>query len=162
LGCYCRRAVFAIYLLGVNSTITEAEIKSVVKSFYAKIRADDLLGPIFALKIRPEEWDRHESHIVDFWSSIFLKTARFKGNPMSKHAALPDLKPDHFSHWLSLFRKTVDQELTLKQAEAMHAMAGRIAKSLQMGLAYNYENMGRHDHPFQKFGIRRSHGEPGY
>jgi len=129
----------------------------VVTSFYAAVREDDLLAPIFATRIKSDEWDTHEDHILSFWSSIFLKTKQFKGNPMQKHAALNGLTPKHFSHWLSLFQETTQRVLTPEKASLMIEMARSISESLQMGLAFNYEKSGQNDHPFTEFGIRRSH-----
>ncbi len=139
----------------MSALFTEADINTLVQSFYAKVRKDALLAPIFATKIKEDDWDRHMGHIADFWSSIFLKTGRFKGNPMGKHAMLGGLTPALFAHWLSLFRETADSVLSPVQAEAIHAMANRIAQSLQMGLAFDFEKSGIDNHPFKAFGIRR-------
>ena len=59
--------------------LSEADIQRVVRNFYQEVQTDDVLAPIFALKIGPEDWDAHMDHIADFWSSIFLKTGRFTG-----------------------------------------------------------------------------------
>lgn len=136
--------------------IDEAAIKSVVHAFYARVRLDPLLAPIFATKIADQDWPNHLDHIVDFWSSIFLKTGRFKGNPMQKHLAIDGLTPEHFTRWLSLFKDTADKVLLPDQSEVMHDMAHRIAQSLQMGLAFQHKTLGTTDHPFSEFAIRRS------
>lgn len=138
------------------SHIGEDDIEKVVHAFYAKVRLDPLLAPIFATKIKGEDWPDHLAHIIDFWSSIFLKTGRFEGNPMRKHLALDGLTPSHFIRWLSLFKETTDTVLTAEQSHTMHAMAQRIAQSLQMGLAFNFEKSGDSNHPFVEFGIRPS------
>ena len=140
----------------MSALISEADIKRVVSTFYKRVQADDMLAPIFATKIGPDEWDVHIEHIANFWSSIFLKTDRFKGNPMTKHAALKGLTPAHFSHWLSLFKEVSHQTLDKPQAVAMQTMAERIGQSLQMGLAFNYEKSGQTDHPFKEYGLRPS------
>ena len=57
--------------------IKEEDIRLVVRAFYARVREDDLLAPIFATRIQDDSWDIHEDHITDFWSSIFLKTKQF-------------------------------------------------------------------------------------
>ena len=115
----------------MSSLISEADIKSVVSAFYKEVQTDTLLAPIFALKVSPDEWEAHIDHIGDFWSSIFLKTRRFKGNPMLKHAALKGLTPEHFTHWLALFKHVSSRTLESSKAEAMQAMANRIGQSLQ-------------------------------
>lgn len=135
--------------------LSEDDIAGLVECFYGRVRDDEILGPIFATKIPNDDgaWDKHRAHIVDFWSSIFLRTKRFKGNPMIKHAALPGLTPDHFTHWLSLFQEAAAQTLPPAQAAAMYQMAERIAKSLQMGMAFNFEKAGLTEHAFSDFGL---------
>ena len=133
--------------------ISENDIRRVVEAFYTEVQRDAVLAPIFATKIGPDDWDKHMSHITDFWSSIFLRTGRFNGNPMLKHAALNGLTPEHFTRWLDLFKTVSGRTLGAEQAEAMEVMATRIGKSLQMGLAVNFEKRGEMDHPFKEFGL---------
>ncbi len=140
----------------MTAQITEADINKVVRAFYADVRRDDLLGPVFATKIHDEDWESHMLHIADFWSSIFLKTGRYNGNPMQKHASLSQITPEHFRRWLSLFAQTLNDTVTPEQASKFYAMAERIGSSLQMGLAFQYEKAGVKDHPFTDFGLRRS------
>lgn len=138
---------------------TEDDIQTLVEAFYARVRVDPVLGPIFAQKIpdNTEAWDKHMAHIGDFWSSIFLKTKRFTGNPMIKHTAIKDITPAHFTHWLDLFSDTAGQVLNSQQQAAVTEMAERIAQSLQMGLAFHMGKDGNTNHPFSEFGIRRRH-----
>ena len=140
----------------MSARLSEADIKRVVSAFYKEVQKDELLAPIFALKISPQDWDAHIDHITDFWSSIFLKTGRFKGNPMLKHAALKGLTPAHFTHWLALFEDVSSRTLDSAKAEALQTMAQRIGQSLQMGLAFNFEKAGKTDHPFTDYGMRFS------
>lgn len=140
----------------MSSEIDEADIAAVVGAFYDSVRQDPLLAPIFATKIGDQDWPNHLEHITDFWSSIFLKTGRFEGNPMRKHLSIDGLTPSHFVRWLSLFKDTTDTVLLPEQSDMMHAMAHRIAQSLQMGLAFNFEKSGELNHPFVEFTIKRS------
>jgi len=140
----------------MSATLSEADIQRVVRAFYKEVQEDDILAPIFASKIGADDWEKHMDHITDFWSSIFLKTGRFKGNPMLKHAALSGLTPMHFSHWLTLFKSVSNRVLESHKADAMQTMAERIGKSLQMGLAFNFEKAGHTDHPFADYGMRFS------
>lgn len=75
---------------------------------------------------------------------------------MRKHLTIDGLTPAHFTHWLALFKDTADTVLLPDQSDALHAMAERIAQSLQMGLAFNLETSGAVDHPFTEFAIRPS------
>lgn len=139
---------------------TEDDIKRLVTAFYARVRVDPMLGPVFAQKIPNDQdaWDKHMAHITDFWSSIFLRTKRFTGNPMIKHTTIEGIVPDHFTHWLDLFSDTAGQVLNPGQHAAVTEMAERIAQSLQMGLAFHMDKSGDTEHPFSEFGLRRRHG----
>lgn len=110
---------------------TEEEISTLVHAFYARVRADPELGPIFNAHV--DDWDVHLAKLTDFWSSILRRTGRFSGTPMTKHTALPGLTAELFQHWLSLFRETAAEQPN--QAMGQHAclMAERIAQSLWMG-----------------------------
>lgn len=110
---------------------TEDEISGLVHAFYAKVRDDERLGPIFAAHV--SDWDHHLGKMVDFWSSTLRGTARYRGTPMPKHAALPGLEPALFDRWLALFRETtaeLDNEPMRARADEL---AGRIAESLWFG-----------------------------
>ena len=134
--------------------IEEDDIRRVVRVFYTQVQKDEMLAPIFATRIGAGEWDAHIEHIIDFWSSIFLKTGRFNGNPMRKHLGLETITPAHFTRWLSLFQEVSDRILEPAKAKAMQAMGNRIGQSFQMGLAFHHENTGDGPNPFAEFGLK--------
>lgn len=113
------------------SLCTEEEISRLVHAFYARVRQDGTLGPIFEAHV--DDWDCHLARLVDFWSSLLRRTGRFTGTPMTVHAALPGLNAGLFQHWLDLFHKTAFEQPNRAMAERACAMAGRIAQSLWMG-----------------------------
>jgi len=86
-------------------TITEESISHMVEAFYAKIREDQLLSPIFAAAIG-NDWTAHLAKMKAFWSSVLLASRGYKGNPMMAHLRLPRLTERHFEHWLKLWRET--------------------------------------------------------
>lgn len=86
--------------------IDDDNLRVLVTTFYDRVRLDALLGPIFEVRIGAS-WERHMDRMVDFWSSVLLGTGRFRGNPMLKHALIPDLSPAHFDHWMEMFEATV-------------------------------------------------------
>lgn len=110
---------------------TEEEVSALVHTFYARVRGDGVLGPIFASHI--DDWDQHLSKLVDFWSAILRGTSRFSGAPMPKHAALPGLSAALFLRWLMLFRENAAAQSKRAMAEHACAMADRIAQSLWVG-----------------------------
>jgi len=110
---------------------TEAEVAQLVHNFYQNVRKDELLGPIFDRHVK--DWDRHLATMVDFWSSALRGTARFRGAPMPKHAAIPGLNAELFKHWLQLFRQTNEALPNTALREKANALADRIAQSLLYG-----------------------------
>ncbi len=76
---------------------TEEEIVELVHRFYDKVRQDEVLGPVFGRHVK--NWDAHLPTMVDFWSSALRGTARFRGSPMPRHAALPGLSIALFQRW---------------------------------------------------------------
>ena len=83
---------------------TEAEVERLVHDFYASVRQDDLLGPVFEQHVH--DWPAHMARLVDFWSSLLRGTQRFSGAPMGIHMALPGLNETLFRRWLQLFGQT--------------------------------------------------------
>lgn len=110
---------------------TEAEITDMVYSFYDKVRDDAVLGPIFNRHVA--DWNAHMPTMVDFWSSALRGTARFRGAPMPKHAALPGLSIELFQRWLLLFGQTTAALPNTALAEQAQSLAKRIAQSLWYG-----------------------------
>lgn len=109
----------------------EVEIRQLVVQFYARVRADEQLGPIFEAQV--QDWDAHLSLLVDFWSSMLLRTGRYLGSPMRTHAAMPDLHAGLFQHWLQLFAEVCATQTNQAMAQQAMAVAERIANSLWMG-----------------------------
>lgn len=110
---------------------TDEEITKMVHDFYALVRRDEILGPVFNTHI--DDWDHHLGHLVDFWSSILLRTGRFKGTPMPTHIALPGLTAELFQHWLALFREATAAQPNHAMGEQAYVRAQRIAQSLWYG-----------------------------
>ncbi len=100
-------------------------IDHLVEAFYAKIRDDDLLGPIFAERIT--DWPMHLSRMKGFWRSILHNSGEFSGNPMLKHLSIPGLELAHFAHWLDLFYATLRD---LEEHPAATALVGRRARMI--------------------------------
>lgn len=110
---------------------TEEEVVSLVHAFYARVRMDAELGPIFNTHV--SDWDHHLAKLVDFWSAILRRTARFSGAPMPKHAAIQGLSMALFERWLGLFEATLAEQPNRAMADEAGKAARRIAQSLWMG-----------------------------
>jgi hemoglobin len=110
---------------------SEEEISELVQRFYARVRRDAQLGPIFNARVH--DWDAHQAKLCDFWSSALRGTRRFRGTPMPVHAALPGLTADLFQHWLQLFDETAATLSNAALRERVTDLAHRIADSLWYG-----------------------------
>ena len=61
--------------------MTEDRIKLLVDHFYARVREDELIGPLFNSAVA--DWPEHLEKLTAFWSSVMLTSGRYKGNPMA-------------------------------------------------------------------------------
>ena len=115
--------------------IDEAGLARLIPRFYARVRADDLLGPLFDEAVA--DWPEHLERLVAFWSSVMLTAGRYKGNPMQAHMRhKPRITPEMFARWLALWAEVTDAEMPPAAAAALQAKAARIAESLQLGLFF--------------------------
>jgi hemoglobin len=112
--------------------IDEAMIERLVHGFYAKVRADAVLGPVFESRIT--DWEPHLAQMCAFWSSVALMTGRYHGTPMAKHLPLP-IDGDHFDRWLALFEQAAREICPPGAGAHFIERARRIAQSLEFGIA---------------------------
>ena len=126
------RRAEAIAARRAETGIDEAMIDRLVRAFYARVRADETLGPIFAARI--EDWEPHLKRMCAFWSSVALMSGAYHGQPMQKHLPLP-IDANHFDRWLELFAETAREMCPPKAAEHFIERAHKIAESLELGLA---------------------------
>ena len=119
-----------------KSGITRQDIRALIEPFYARVRADERLGPIFHGKIGESDaqWRSHLQKIEDFWANVMLHERAYQGNPLLKHAAIKEIQPADFARWLDLFEHTARQMLTQQKASTFHVLARRIGRSLSMGI----------------------------
>ena len=117
----------------MNSTadLQPQDIARLVDHFYEKVRRHPQLGPVFNAAVH--DWDEHKALLTQFWSSVALGTASYRGNPMAAHRAQP-IRAEHFDEWLRLWDETANEVLAPEQAALMHGYAQRIGRSLRYGL----------------------------
>lgn len=99
-----------------------------MEAFYTRVKEDDVIGFIFR-DLDHFSWDTHIPIMVDFWSTLLLDEASYKGNPMLKHIDLHRKTPlhqVHFTRWKELFFETLDTHFTGDRVEEakkrVHAM----------------------------------------
>ena len=115
--------------------ISEEALRDVVEAFYAEVREDALIGPVFNGAI--EDWAEHLEKLQSFWSSVMLTSGRYKGRPLPAHVKHADaISPASFQRWLAIWAATTDEMLDPPSAAAMQDKARRIAESLSLGIAF--------------------------
>lgn len=112
---------------------TETAISELVDRFYAKVRKDAALGPIFERAIG-DDWDAHLAIMRDFWSSIMLTSGRYHRNAIAVHRTVEGITPAMFERWLALFAETCDELFDAALAQAFVVKAVRIAERLKLAL----------------------------
>jgi truncated hemoglobin YjbI/tellurite resistance-related uncharacterized protein len=113
----------------------EAALPALLERFYARVRADAELGPVFNDAV--EDWDRHLATLTDFWSSVMLTTGRYRGNPMQVHRRHgARISSEMFGRWLEIWNQTTAEMVSPPVAEAMQAKAARIAHSLDLAIHF--------------------------
>ena len=115
-----------------GDVIDERLIAKLLREFYARVRVDPLIGPIFNERI--QDWDHHLVRIGNFWSAVMLRTGRYQGQPMRLHLPLP-IDATHFDRWLGLFESTARELCSPAVAEEFVQRARTIGRSLEMGVA---------------------------
>jgi hemoglobin len=113
----------------MNDIRTEGDIETLVHTFYTKVRADEVLSPVFDAVIKGD-WDEHLQTMCDFWGTLLLYTRKYNSDPMAKHMPLP-LERRHFERWLALFNGTIDQLFEGETANEAKRRAGNIARLMQ-------------------------------
>jgi len=115
---------------------THAQLRTLIDAFYACVRADDRLGPIFAAHV--SDWEAHSERLTDFWSSLMLGSGRYKGNPFALHQPFAgDLDVPLFERWLELWALTTAEQFPESLAAEFQRKARRVAESLKAGLLFD-------------------------
>ncbi len=118
--------------------MTEQDIETLVPQFYAAVRKDPLLGPLFNRAVA--DWPEHLDKLAAFWSSVMLTSGRYKGSPMAAHLRhATQIDPAMFDRWLELWREAAARHLAPTDAAAIIGKAERIAESLKLSLYFRIE-----------------------
>lgn len=113
--------------------VDEEGLARLVARFYAAVRSDALIGPVFNDAI--DDWPHHLEKLTAFWSSLMLTSGRYKGAPMVAHLKHRSrITPEMFDRWLALWRAATEAEMPPDVAATMQAKAERIAQNFRFAL----------------------------
>jgi hemoglobin len=110
------------------------DIKTLVDSFYGKVRSDELLAPIFNERIR-DNWPVHLEKMYRFWQTVLLGEHTYMGSPFPPHANLP-VDKSHFEQWLKLFKETLDEQFSGEKAKEAKWRADKMAEMFLLRINY--------------------------
>lgn len=126
---------------GKGLGIDEDSLRLLVGQFYARVRADAELGPIFNDAVH--DWPEHLDRLGDFWSSVMLTSGRYKGQPVPAHQKHGSrISPELFDRWLALWDESSAALMTPEAAAALQDRARRIAESLKLALFFRLPSRG--------------------
>ena len=119
--------------------LTEADLERVIPAFYARVRDDAEIGPLFNATIA--DWPHHLDRLVAFWSSVMLTSGRYKGQPLPAHMKHRSrISLELFDRWLALWARTSNELMQPDAAAALQEKAARIAQSLQLALFFRLDD----------------------
>ncbi len=126
----------------MNDIETRTDIDLIMRVFYERALADDVIGYIFS-DVAKLDLEHHLPIIGDFWETMLFQTgnyAKHGRNPLDVHKAIHlrnQFEPKHFARWLKIFLRSVDEEFAGERAEFLKMRARSIASRMQefLGLA---------------------------
>lgn len=122
----------------MKEILTLDDIKLLVDTFYGKVQADALIGPVFNERIE-DRWPIHLQKMYNFWQTVLLEEYTYNGRPFPPHATLP-INHEHFEQWLKLFSQTIDELFTGDKATEAKWRAGKMAEMFESKLSYFRNN----------------------
>ncbi|MGE3745047.1 MAG: DUF1971 domain-containing protein [Sphingomonadaceae bacterium] len=118
-----------------DAILTDPALAQLVDRFYARVRTDPLIGPVFERAV--DDWPSHLENLTRFWSSVMFTTGRYKGSPIAAHLKhVDEIAPEMFVRWLQLWRETTSELLSPALAAQFQAKADKIAESLQLAIQF--------------------------
>lgn len=111
----------------------EVELSRIVKVFYARVRQDDMLGPVFNDAIG--DWPEHLEKLTAFWARTVFGLPGYEGSPPAAHALHRDrITPAHFERWLALWTDVTNEVAPPDLATVLQLRAQRMAQGLMGAL----------------------------
>lgn len=106
--------------------------EKLIHAFYAKVRKDSLLKPIFEQRI--VNWEPHLQRTCAFWSSFALMSGVYHAQPMEKYPTL-SIDALNFGRRLALFEDSAHQACPATAATPFIQRARRVIEKLRLGIA---------------------------
>jgi hemoglobin len=99
-----------------------------IRNFYASVREDAVLGPIFIQHI--QDWPAHVETVADFWSVQTGGPRTYPGGFLGAHAQL-GLQAAHLERWLTQWEKSCQLHFAKNEAGEMISLAHRLGSRMK-------------------------------
>jgi len=118
--------------------VDRGNVESMVRSFYAMIVKDDLVGPFFIKALgddlKNDKWYEHHRTLNNFWLMMMTGEKGYTGDPFLPHVFIGELTEETFTRWLELFNKHIHEHYVPEIAEKFNKKAEILAKKFMQGL----------------------------
>ena len=115
-----------------SNPLSRDSLRALVHAFYADVRRDAALAPVFDAAIGAH-WETHLERMVEFWCTMMLDTRSFSGSVFGTHMQLKGVEPVHFERWMSLWYRHTAVGFEAADREQLREKAGMIGRSLFLG-----------------------------
>lgn len=113
-------------------------VDKMVRTFYAKILKDELVGHYFTRALGEDvnngKWHEHHNTLNAFWLMMMNGTPGYGGHPFPPHAFLGEMYPETFARWLELFHETVHEFFIPEIAEKFYKKSKVLAEQFMENL----------------------------
>ena len=115
-----------------SNPLSRDSLRALVHAFYADVRRDAALAPVFDAAIGAH-WETHLERMVEFWCTMMLDTRSFSGSVFGTHMQLKGVEPVHFERWMSLWYRHTAVGFDAADREQLREKAEMIGRSLFLG-----------------------------
>jgi len=121
----------------LHDLTNRSDIKTLVQTFYGRIRKDVYLAPIFKKHIT--DWNAHFEHLTDFWENSLFMNGAYKGNPLKVHEKVDaaegyGINEQHFGIWLNYWSQTIDDLFEGDNASILKLRARKMGTHIHVHL----------------------------
>ncbi len=108
---------------------TKDKVDEMVRTFYAQVTQDDLLGHVFNEGAHVD-WPTHLPKLELFWYRALFGEGGYHGNPYRAHLETHAKEPfnvELFHRWIELFETNLDAQWEGPYVEAAKTLAHKVA-----------------------------------
>lgn len=116
-------------------SVTDQLLRNVILEFYARVRSDAELGPVFQ-EIIGQRWDAHMARIMRFWLTVTRLGSGYPGKDfMPAHMKHASISESQLPRWLAIFKETCQDLCQPVEASYLIDISERMADNLAISLA---------------------------